>query len=255
MTRQLPISDADIVQVVHLLGEVAGMTCDLVTRRRHLMEGLGRLIDADVWLWIASRFDQRRYPGPVMVMDGGWIDDDERAQFYRYNVEPEATAAALSVMASGVRHSTDVFDATHPGWQDGLIERKYLRRMGMRHYMLSLYQVEDQMLSGIGLHRREGKPPYTVRETALVHLVIGQIDWLHRAGLLETPAAANVIGLTPRQTEVLIHLLAGDSIKRIAEKLEIGEYTVKDHAKALHRHFNVASRAELLAKFIAGKTS
>ena len=93
-----------------------------------------------------------------------------------------------------------------------------------------------------------------MRETALVHLVIGQIDWLHRAGLMETPAnRPAAVGLTPRQTEVLIHLLAGDSIKRIAEKMEIGAYTVKDHTKALHRHFNVTSRAELLAKFIAGK--
>ena len=64
----------------------------------------------------------------------------------------------------------------------------------------------------------------------------------------DVPAMAD---LTPRQREVLDRLLAGDSQKQIAAALGISRHTVGDHLKDLHRIFDVSSRGELLAKFIA----
>lgn len=56
--------------------------------------------------------------------------------------------------------------------------------------------------------------------------------------------------LSPRQREVLTLLLRGSSVKEIARDLDIKPNTVNEHVKALHEHFAVSSRAELLALFV-----
>ncbi|MEM1012972.1 MAG: LuxR C-terminal-related transcriptional regulator [Planctomycetota bacterium] len=57
--------------------------------------------------------------------------------------------------------------------------------------------------------------------------------------------------LTPRPREVLDRLLAGDSEKEVARHLGISPHTVHDHVKLLYKTFDVASRGELLARFIS----
>lgn len=54
--------------------------------------------------------------------------------------------------------------------------------------------------------------------------------------------------LTPRQREVLAHILEGRSNKEIARKLAIAEGTVKIHLAALFGHFNAHNRTELATR-------
>lgn len=56
--------------------------------------------------------------------------------------------------------------------------------------------------------------------------------------------------LPPRVQQTLEALLAGDSEKQIARKLQISPHTVHVYVKRLYRHFSVCSRGELLARFI-----
>ena len=58
------------------------------------------------------------------------------------------------------------------------------------------------------------------------------------------------IELTPRLRQTLSCLLGGDSEKQIALKLHLSPHTIHSYVKDLHRRFNVASRGELLAKFV-----
>jgi DNA-binding CsgD family transcriptional regulator len=46
--------------------------------------------------------------------------------------------------------------------------------------------------------------------------------------------------------------LAGDSLKEIAQKLEISAHTVGDYVKQIYKHFAVSSRAQLAAIFLPG---
>ena len=57
--------------------------------------------------------------------------------------------------------------------------------------------------------------------------------------------------LTFREREVLECLLTGASEKEVASSLEISPQTVHAHVKSLYRGFGVASRAQLMAKFLA----
>ena len=70
------------------------------------------------------------------------------------------------------------------------------------------------------------------------------------------PAEANAINfplpnLTPRQRQTLDRLLAGDSEKQIARKLNLSIHTAHDHVKRLYKAFAVNSRGELLARFVS----
>ncbi len=59
------------------------------------------------------------------------------------------------------------------------------------------------------------------------------------------PAAAQ--GLPPRMGQTLHYLLTGDSEKQVAQRLNLSPHTVHVYVKKLYRHFEVSSRAELLA--------
>lgn len=61
--------------------------------------------------------------------------------------------------------------------------------------------------------------------------------------------------LSPRLEQTLRHLLAGDSEKQVARKLELSQHTVHVYVKALYRRFAVSSRAELLAKHLKKQVS
>lgn len=65
----------------------------------------------------------------------------------------------------------------------------------------------------------------------------------------ELPRPPLGVTLTPRQAELLPLLLDGESLKSCAKRLNISPDTAKDHAKAIHRRFNVRNRYELMALF------
>jgi DNA-binding NarL/FixJ family response regulator len=77
------------------------------------------------------------------------------------------------------------------------------------------------------------------------------ISWLRRFGPNVT-VKEKILKLSPRQREVLSLLLAGDTLKEVAEKLKISEHTVGDYVKGIYKNFTVSSRAELMALFISG---
>ena len=65
----LPIED--VRAIVRMLGEVAELTCDLPGKRRFLLEGLAKLIGADVWFWVHFRdHPLEKSQMSFMIVDG-----------------------------------------------------------------------------------------------------------------------------------------------------------------------------------------
>lgn len=58
-------------------------------------------------------------------------------------------------------------------------------------------------------------------------------------------------GLTPRETEILLHLCRGNATKEIAAELMISAHTVRDHLKAIYDKAGVCSRGELVAQLFS----
>ncbi|MGB5217274.1 MAG: helix-turn-helix transcriptional regulator [Smithella sp.] len=54
----------------------------------------------------------------------------------------------------------------------------------------------------------------------------------------------------PRQQDVAILSAAGDTSRVIAKKLELTEYTVKDHLKDIFKILGIKNRSELFPKLL-----
>ncbi len=105
-------------------------------------------------------------------------------------------------------------------------------------------------------NRREALADYYTRIGHYLN-ALSRDPVVHKATPPAPPAPPSEISdlrdtLTPRPREVLDRLLDGDSEKQAARHLGISQHTVHDHVKLLYKTFNVASRGELLAKFIRG---
>ena len=54
--------------------------------------------------------------------------------------------------------------------------------------------------------------------------------------------------LSPREQEVLMHLVAGDRVPAIASELHISPHTVRNHLKSMYRKLSVSTQSELIQK-------
>ena len=75
-------------------------------------------------------------------------------------------------------------------------------------------------------------------------------DWCRLLGDTIKPRPDETAGLSPRYVQTLQYLLSGDSEKEIAARLGVSPHTVHVYVKGLYRHFHVASRGELTARFV-----
>ncbi len=62
----------------------------------------------------------------------------------------------------------------------------------------------------------------------------------------------STVHLTPREVEVARFLAYGASNKQIAQKLDVSDFTVRDHVSCLLRKFGVDSRARLAVVLSSG---
>jgi DNA-binding CsgD family transcriptional regulator len=113
---------------------------------------------------------------------------------------------------------------------------------------MAIYPLSAASHSAAGFHRRLGGPRFTPREEAIVDAVFQHVDWLHPADV--SPAGRTAITLSPRERQVMLFLLEGNSRKEMAAKMGLSPHTLTDYLKEIYRKFGVRSRAELLAKFI-----
>jgi DNA-binding CsgD family transcriptional regulator len=61
--------------------------------------------------------------------------------------------------------------------------------------------------------------------------------------------------LSPRESEVLGHLVSGSDTRQLAERLYISEHTVQDHFKSIFAKTGARTRASLLSKVLGNGPS
>ncbi len=86
-------------------------------------------------------------------------------------------------------------------------------------------------------------------EIAFIEAMLANLNAASASATNDCKQTVKKTGLPKRQREVLEFLLKGASLKEIAAHLRISRHTVNDYSKALYRHFGVAGRAELAARF------
>lgn len=80
-------------------------------------------------------------------------------------------------------------------------------------------------------------------KTVIDPSMAGRVAWLHSGEFW--PGAH--LGLSQRASEVLHLLVSGLSNRAIAQRLIVGEETVKSHVRAVYRKLDVPDRAQAIA--------
>ena len=121
--------------------------------------------------------------------------------------------------------------------RDALLEQR-AQRLELREHL---------RLEAFGEHG--GERPFCERERRIVDIFHHECAFLHQPRSTVDPALLR--GLPPRLCETLRGLARGRSEKQLAADLGLSQHTVHEYVKALHRHFGVQSRSELLALCLA----
>ena len=248
------IPTQDVREIIHLLGQVAVQDGDLPFKRRLLVDGLGKLVQADYWFWLQFKDGLNGdRPIPFSLVEGG-----PASQARRTKIAEGTTAPAVEFLNARLREGSDHHitrrrvDVVDDGlWLSSELQQRYFEPAEFGDFLSSIYPLGNNFFSSLFFVRGLGQPAFTPREVCMAHLITEEIDWLHRQGM-DVPAAEYIPELSARQKQVLFRVMAGDSVKQIAGVLSLSPHTVHDHMKQIYLRFGVNSRAELLAKFFGG---
>jgi DNA-binding CsgD family transcriptional regulator len=252
--RSLPIRD--VRSVIRLLGRLVVMREQPQAKRQYLLEGLARIIGGDVWAWTyEGEVDQQGGATTLARIAGGWAGPQQIAAVQTESADFQQLAGK-PIVGQVRHHLTLTRQQIVPDeqWYASTYYRTIHEPSGLNDFLTSVYSVNPTLRSVVWFYRLADREQFGDRERCLTHLVISQVDWLHRAGVGLPKRDPRLNELSPRQREVLLLLLAGEGRKQIARRLRLSEHTVTDYLKSLHKHFEVSTRSELLAKFISGAT-
>ena len=261
MAKSGTLRVGDVQALLGLVGECRDLGDDRVAWRRHLVEGLANLVDAQGG-FVGEMAD---CGDPSTVRDLGvvpWYRADVRKPWTLGPVEAEIIRDPRNWRATIAYHArngdgiglcltrTDVVDdRTWRTLPDHVLVKEIL---GVDHRMWCFRQIKqggptDQ--AGLILARNAGRRDFSQRDRALVGFAHRELARLIGPRLARF-AEPTPLDLTPRVRQVLDRLLEGDGDKQVAARLGMSRFTVNEYAKVIYRHFGVQSRAELLARWV-----
>ena len=239
------------------LADVASLRGDPAAQRQHLVDGLSTLFDTSLgWFYV---FDGCR-PGGKMRPVHAVIAGEHQPVWAKYCEDfAQHVGPANDFYANAIVHSNAV-------------EQQWSRSQLMstpaecRRFALSLQLSQELRIggdavnvwrckegvgrvAGFSLFRSQDDPVMTARDRALQRLALTETRRLAERGLLmlgdPTPAE-----LPPRLRQTLDGLLEGLTIRQIAARMQISQWTVREHVQRLYVKFGVNSREELMAAYV-----
>jgi len=247
----------DTRDIYLLLGECCEVGGDLDAWRLRMCDGLGRLlrglsVNGALVTPDVLQAGKLPLPGEEAAFDWGWQSDEQRRVFADYWqrdmgwTDPTFLAMIRLPRPVATRRRCELVDDRT--WYGGAHFNDFYRRADVDDCMISrTVPPPDSGLAMfyVRLTRAMGDAAYTVREQRILRLFVAGLAPLIGAKLATLPRDG--AGLSPRMRQVLALLLRGLSEKQVAGRLGISRHTVHDYVKALHKHFGVSSRGELLA--------
>ncbi len=255
MNVNFSLEEEDVRAVIRLMGEVASSEGDHTAKKRQLMEGLCRIIDADAWVWGLGHHTQPgQTPAFVGMLHGGFTDETYAALTRAY--EHPGMAAPQSKFAAEVadrkthltrlRSQIDPYDDYR---KTGAFE--FWQKAGINGVIMSMRPMDQLSFSVTTVYRRLSAPIFSERDNRLAHIVFTGVPWLHAQGWPED-RGVSLPRLSSRQRMTMNLLIQGYTRGEIAGHLEISPHTVNDYVKDVFNHFSVHSQAELISRFRNG---
>jgi DNA-binding CsgD family transcriptional regulator len=259
------VSLSDVSQVIRLVREVSDLWDDPRAWRERLLTGTCDLINGHAGIMLED--DNSAAPGyfgNLEVTSAVGFPPSMQAQVQpaisqmsqrRYEDVSENMMAGLNqlwismqaqgwVTAAGNQLVNEATYHASPYYQT------FRRLADCDDYVVSIRIVDiPQRPEAILIDRPHGAPSFGNREVALVKLLHDEVAPL--IGLrLTTEDHLSRNGLSKRLRETLSLLVEGRSEKQVAMELGLAPRTVHDYVMRLYEHFQVSSRAELLAYFV-----
>jgi DNA-binding CsgD family transcriptional regulator len=255
------LRQADVRAALRLVGECRDLGYDPDEWGRHLFAGLCRLTGARA----ANGGEVRR------ARPGGWAEGVTYADAGLAPREHDLYVAFL--LTNGVdRHPITAGAARHyaapqrPGrlvvrtrrqlvtdraWYESAAYNECHRVIGIDHLLTSVLETRaDGWFYCILLHRATGERDFAPRHGHLLRLFHEELGRLIGPVLVTAGDPFSPTRLPPRVRQTLSCLLEGDGEKQAAARMGLSRETVHQYVKALYRHYQVESRAELLARVL-----
>ena len=250
----------DLRDIYLLAGRCCEVGKDPLAWHRIMAQGLSEIFDSRLGIsGMVALSDLRdiRYTATsnLGIFDWGWNSAEQRQSFIDYSngalQKTDPSLVALNKIPGKLicRRRRDVL--TDQQWYESPHYQNYFRHWGIDDIMFSMSRAATNYgtrIHWINIGRDLGETPFSLRDKRMFYLFVLEV---HR--LLDNCLAPfgdkDILRLSPRLLQVLSLLTEGLSEKQIALRLHLSRHTVHDYTKALHKHFDVSSRSELLAKW------
>ncbi len=252
------LAESDVRDIIKLLGDVIVSRLDFSGVKRQLAEGICQLVNADAWSWSLGCLAQPGQQPIYLGMAHGGFDEARYARLLLAAGHPDmawASEKLLGEMRQRESHVTRL--------RQQIVEESSFAASGVNAYLcdadigpfiFSLRPIDERTVSTICIYRRKNDPPFSERESRIVHILLSELPWLHQQGW-PTDRGVTVSRLSPRLRLVLNLLLDGRTRKEMAASLSLSEYTIAQYQRAVYRHFGVNSHTTLLRHFQMGANS
>ncbi len=247
------VSESDAREMIRLLGETASLEGAQNEKKRFLMNGLCRIIEADAWAWTLGI---RIRPGAPQTYAGILHEGFDEIRFTHFltAVEHPVMSKVVAPFFQSLRQghtntmTREEIDPEGLALADGV--RQCWEMADIGPVMMSGHLLDEQCLSSLGIYRKPSGRPFSNREKQITQIILTEVPWLHATGWPED-RGVKVPELAPRQRIVLNLMLDGLDRKSIAANMRISENTVSSYAKEVYRHFGVQSQPQLMRKFLS----
>jgi len=255
-SQRIRLSD---VRAVHaLVEECLELWADPVEWRHHLTDGITRIAQITLSSCEHRRLSPRDPQGLVVGRASrGWPDERTRREFHDA-LDGEPGSYGMPNFEIAVQHLIekgkivvwrgDVVDARD--WHKSMFFQGVFEPAGVADGMVLLrWDPRPGHFMHISANRFRGDRKFQPRDRRILNYIHDEIMPLVGTRLA-LEGQRSMVGLTPRRREALDWLLAGLSEKEIATRMGISQATAHQYVGELYEHFDVNSRAELMAYFV-----
>lgn len=244
----------DVRAAFRLIGECRELGREPAEWRRHMLDGLGKLVGAQVGMHF--QFDRFGTAGERVVdpMASGFLDAAGRARWVQYQRDNDYRRDLFRLRFydgfTGALRTRSLDEVVAPReWYGSRDFNEYVGACGLDDRITSSLRLPQHpawRVQSIGLLRARSDGKYKARHVRLIHLFHEELAPLVGRRLALPDTDDGQVPLPPRLQQVLACLLQGDGEKQVAARLGLSQHTVNRHVQRLYRRYDVRSRSELM---------